>query len=122
MDWAGLYKTLVDNEPPSTTTLQAEGSGCGLLSVYIEQTVAEYTPLISSDADDTFLRGLEDNLLKITSDYYLAQKLTMYLGCDGSLDAAEGASLNADLKHVGETKITFRIYHEKSRKYHTPQK
>ena len=71
MDWAGYYKTLVGNQPPSTTTLRAEGCGCGLLS-YIEQTVAEYTPLISSDADDTFLRGLKDNLLKIESDYYWA--------------------------------------------------
>ena len=44
VDWAGYYKTMVDNQPPSTTTLQAEGSGCGLFSVYIEQTVAEYTP------------------------------------------------------------------------------
>ena len=70
VDWAGYYSTLLDNEPPTTTKLQAEGSGCGLLSVYIERTVAEYTPLISSDADATFLRGLEDNLLKIASDYY----------------------------------------------------
>ena len=70
VDWAGYYNTLLDNEPPSITAVEAEGSGCGLLSVYIERTVAEYTPLISSDADATFLRGLEDNLLKIASDYY----------------------------------------------------
>ena len=64
------YRMLLDNPPPGRTQLEQEGSGCGLITVFIEQCIAEFSPLVSSDADETFLRGLEDNLLKISSDFF----------------------------------------------------
>ena len=64
------YRVLLDSSPPGTSALEQEGTGCGLISVFIEQSIAEYTPLVTSDVDDTFLRGLEDNLVKVASDFF----------------------------------------------------
>ena len=58
----GKYRSLVDHDLPTTNELKVEGSGVGLLSVFLNQTIAEFTSLISSPADKIFLKGLEDNL------------------------------------------------------------
>ena len=68
----GHYMALLNNTPPSSAERKDEGSGCGLVSVYIEQTLAHFTPLIRSSAYDNFLRGLKDNLLRVASDCFWA--------------------------------------------------
>ena len=100
MNYRQRYRTLLDNGPPGTTQLEAEGSGCGLIAVFIEKSIAEFSPLVLSDADETFLRGLEDNLLKVSSDFYWAWKLATYVDSSGVLTADEEIRLEADLRSI----------------------
>ena len=45
MNYRRRYRTLLDNGPPGRTLLEAEGSGCGLIAVFIEQSIAKFSPL-----------------------------------------------------------------------------
>ena len=88
--------TLLDNAPPGTEELQEEAKGEGLLAVYREQITAEFTPLIQTPADLTFIRGLEDNLLRITADSFWTYKVPSYLSKFGALTNDKEAQLNND--------------------------
>ena len=91
------YMALLNNPPPTSAELKEEGSGCGLVSVFIEQTLAHFQPLIQSSADDNFLRGLKDNLLRVASDFYWADFIPEYLTTDGVLTSAKKTKLGRDL-------------------------
>ena len=62
--------TLLNNAPPGTEEFQEEAKGEGLLAVYRQQITAEFTLLIQRPADLNFIRGLEDNLLRIAADFF----------------------------------------------------
>jgi len=104
-DYRGYYRTLLDNGPPAPKELRLEGSGCGQLSVYLEQVLAEFTPLVKCVADETVLRYLEDNVLRIASDFYWAFKLPSYLSKKGVLTAAKELELRTDLNKMIEDKV-----------------
>ena len=104
-DYRNEFRTLLDNAPPGTNELLAEGSGCALLSVFLNQVVADFTPLIQSAADATFLRGLEENVLRIASDFYWAFKLPTYLSSNGSLTIEKEQVLRSDLNKMLLDKI-----------------
>ena len=107
VDYRSHYRTLLDHGPPGTSLLLRERSGCGVISVFIEQSLAVYSPLVMSDADETFLRGLEDNLLKIASDFYWAWKLPSYLNRNGELTAEEENRLETDMEKItGDRMVT----------------
>ena len=74
-DYRGVVTTLLDNAPPGTEEVKEEARGEGLLAVYREQITAEFTPLIQTPADLTFIRGLEDNLLRIAADSFWTYKV-----------------------------------------------
>ena len=78
-DYRGVVTTLLDNAPPGTEKFQEEAKGEGLLAVYREQITAEFTPLIQTPADLTFIRGVEDNPLRIAADFFWAYKVPTYL-------------------------------------------
>ena len=64
----------------------------GLLAVYREQITAEFTPLTQTPADLTFIRGLEDNLLRSFWTY----KVPSYLSKFGALTNDKEAQLKND--------------------------
>ena len=72
----------------------------GLLAVYREQITAEFTPLIQTPADLTFIRGLEDNLLRIAADFFWAYKVPSYLSKFGALTSDKEAQLRNDLNEM----------------------
>ena len=100
IDYRNEFRTLLDNTPPGTNDLLAEGSGCGLLSVFLNQVVADFTPQIQSAADGTFLRGLEENVLRMASDFYWAFKLPTYLSSNGLLTMAKEHELRTDINKM----------------------
>ena len=104
VDYEGQYTTLLHHAPPGSTALQGEGSGCGLLSVFLEKSAAEFSPLVNNDADETFLRGL-DNVLKIASDFYWAYKIPSYLSSNGTLEEDMETKLNEDMKQIIEEQV-----------------
>ena len=95
--FVGHYTALLNNAPPSSAELKQESTGCGLVSVFLDQTWAEFQPLIKSPADETFLRGLEDNLLRLSSDFYWAHYVTGYLTKDGVLTDRKNTALREDI-------------------------
>ena len=99
-DYRNEFRTLLDNTPPGTNDLLAEGSGCGVLSVYLNQVVADYTPRIQSAADATFLRGLEENVLRMASDFYWAYKLPTYLSSNELLTMEKEQELRTDMNKM----------------------
>ena len=102
-DYRGIYRTLLDNGPPGNNELRQEGSGCGLLTIFLDQVIAEFTPLVTSPADKTFLRGLEENILRIASDFYWAYKITSYLSPTGVLENEE--DFKTDLQKMIDDKV-----------------
>ena len=98
-------RTLLNNAPPGTEELQEEAKGEGLLTVFREQITAEFTPLIQTPADLTFLRGLEDNLLRIAADFFWAYKLSSYLSKFGELSGNNEAQLRNDLNEMIRLKV-----------------
>jgi len=66
----------------------------------LNQVVADFTPKIQSAADATFLRGLEENVLRIASDFYWAYKLPTYLSSNGLLTIAKEDELRKDINKV----------------------
>ena len=97
-NFRGHYTALLNNDPPSATERKEERSGCSLLSVFLEQTLAEYQPLIRSSADDTFLRGLEENIHRLAGDFFWAVFIPKYLTVDGNLLAAKKIELEQKVR------------------------
>ena len=104
-DYRGVVTTLLDNAPPGTEELEREAKGEGLLTVYREQITAEFTPLIQTPADLTFIRGLEDNLLRIAADFFWAYKLTSYLSKLGVLTDDKEVKMRNDLNEMIRLKV-----------------
>ena len=92
--------TLLDNAPPGTEELQEEAKGEGLLAVYREHITAVLTPLIQTPADLTFIRSLEDYLLRIADDFCWAYKVPSYLSKFGTLTRDKEAQLRSDLNEM----------------------
>ena len=99
-DWLGIFNTLADSEPPSTEELTTEGSGTGIITVYLEQTIATYSEKATTSGDKLFLRGLKDNLLRIAFDYYWADFIVGYLDDEGNLTGAKETALRIELARI----------------------
>ena len=65
-----MFRTLLNSAPPTADVLVDEGSGCGLFKVFLAKTTAHYSTLVRTQADRTFLNGLEDNILRLSSDFF----------------------------------------------------
>ena len=91
------YTALLNNDPPSAAERKEERSGCSLLSVFLEQTQAEYQPLVRSSADDTFLRGLEENIHRLAGDFFWATFIPKYLRVHGNLLSVKKTQLERDV-------------------------
>ena len=96
-NFCGHYNALLNNDPPSAAERKEERSGCSLLSVFLEQTQAEYQPLIRSSADDTFLRGLEENIHRLAGDFFWATFIPKYLRVHGNLLSVKKTQLERDV-------------------------
>ena len=105
IDLRGKYRRLIDSALPTTTELKQEGSGFGLISVFLTQITAEFTPLIKCPADKLFLRGLDDNILRMASDMYWADKIPSYLTDESVMSEQNKNKLKSDIKEMRKTKI-----------------
>ena len=65
-----IFQKLLDNNPPDSNQLKAEGSGVARVAVFLEQTEAEFQSLGKSPGDLNSLRGLKPNFLRVASDFY----------------------------------------------------
>ena len=92
--------TLLDNAPPGTEELQEDEKGEGLLAVYREDITAVLTPLIQTPADLTFIRSLEDYLLRIAVNFCWAYKVPSYLSKFDALTRDKKAQLRNDLNKM----------------------
>ena len=99
-DWLGIFNTLADSEPPSTEELMTEGTGTGIITVYLEQTIATYSEKATTSGDKLFLRGLKDNLLRIAFDYYWADFIVGYLDVEGKLTLDKETALRIELTRI----------------------
>ena len=70
VDYGRILSTLHNCSPPNASSLTAEASGEGLLTIFIRQTIAEYKAMTLSPGDDNFLRGFEANILRVASDFF----------------------------------------------------
>ena len=70
VDYGRILSTLHNCSPPNASSLTAEASGEGLLTIFIRQTIAEYKAMSLSPGDDNFLRGFEANILRVASDFF----------------------------------------------------
>ena len=104
-NYKGYFTTLFNNAPPETDLLKDEASGNGLLTVFIQQIMADYEPLIRSSADRTFLSGFEENILRVASDFFWATFIPSYLTYDGNLSDDEKARLETDVTKMLDDKI-----------------
>ena len=92
-----MFRTLLNSAPPTADVLVDEGSGCGLFKVFLAKTTAHYSTLVTTQADRTFLNGLEDNILRLSSDFFLANFMLGYINIDGEITPATEQRLRTDL-------------------------
>ena len=87
--------------PPNASSLTAEASGEGLLSIFIRQTLAEYKAMGLSPGEERFLRGFEANILRVASDFFgRIIYLSGFLTETGLLIEAEEWRLQTDLRYA----------------------
>ena len=99
----GIYRTLLNSEPPNSDQLKAEGSGIAKVSVFLKQTVSEFKSLIKSPGDENSLNGLQTNLLRVSCDFYWASFICKHLSPEGKL--TDENKLITDLRKILEDKI-----------------
>ena len=103
--YRGYFRALLDNTSPGAKELSHEASGCGQVSVFLEQMIAEFSPRVKTSGDLTFLRGLEDNILRIAADFFWAFFITKYLNTDGVLVNTQEKLLNRDLDVILQEQV-----------------
>ena len=70
----------MNNDPANAGILRDEGSGYGLISVFIDQTLAKFSPLVKCSAYAKVLKGLEENILRNVYDFFWASYLPKIFG------------------------------------------
>ena len=69
-DLGSELTTLLNNAPPDADVLVAESSGVALISVSMQQTLAEFSGDCDSPGDETVIQGVEANLLRVANDFF----------------------------------------------------
>ena len=97
-DISSILSTLLNNSPPTSDDLLQEGSGCGQIKVFLAQIRAEFLTVNSKIGDNNALCGLDNNLLRVASDFFWAHYLCSFLSVDGSLSDAKKTELEESLR------------------------
>ena len=93
-----VLSTLLDQPPPDTDTLLEEGSGVGQIKVFLAQTIAEFSSLDNHPGTNSALAGLENNLLRVASDFFWASYICGFLTPHGVLVTEEKTRLEESIK------------------------
>ena len=98
-------KTLLDHPPPNTDKLLEEGSGSAQVNVFMTQIRAEFRRMSQNPGNENALNGIENNLLRVASDFFWASYIADYLTEDGMLTAEKKVLLTQSIKDHTDNKF-----------------
>ena len=99
-DLAFVLNTLVNNAPPDNDTLEVEGTGVGLVTVFLSKTRTEFQALCKHPGDELVLDALETNLHRVACDFFYADFVCKYLDNHGNLNAENKLRLQVATRNL----------------------